>query len=47
MAHHQGMTIIAIANTLPGDEMRAHFHRQPMIRASELLLQERSPTTSS
>ncbi len=43
MAHHQGMTIIAIANTLLGGEMRARFHREPMIRASELLLQERSP----
>ncbi|MCB4770469.1 glycosyl transferase [Ancylobacter sp. Lp-2] len=43
MAHHQGMTIIAIANTLLGGEIRARFHREPMIRASELLLQERSP----
>lgn len=43
MAHHQGMTIVAIANTLLGGEMRARFHREPMIRASELLLQERSP----
>ncbi|WP_029349199.1 glucoamylase family protein [Bosea sp. 117] len=43
MAHHQGMTIVAIANTLLGGEMRDRFHREPMIRASELLLQERSP----
>lgn len=43
MAHHQGMTIVAIANTLRGGEMRARFHREPMIQASELLLQERSP----
>ncbi|WGD29118.1 glucoamylase family protein [Ancylobacter sp. WKF20] len=43
MAHHQGMTIVAIANTLMQGEMRARFHREPMIRASELLLQERSP----
>lgn len=43
MAHHQGMTIVAIANTLLGGEMRARFHREPMIRASELLLQERTP----
>ena len=43
MAHHQGMTIVAIANTLLGGEMRARFHREPIIRASELLLQERSP----
>ncbi|WP_428030155.1 GH36-type glycosyl hydrolase domain-containing protein [Ancylobacter sp.] len=43
MAHHQGMTIVAIANTLMHGEMRSRFHREPMIRASELLLQERSP----
>jgi cyclic beta-1,2-glucan synthetase len=43
MAHHQGMTIVAIANTLREGEMRARFHREPMIQASELLLQERTP----
>ena len=43
MAHHQGMTIVALANTLHDGEMRARFHREPMIRASELLLQERMP----
>lgn len=43
MAHHQGMTIVAIANTLCNGEMRARFHREPMIQASELLLQERIP----
>ncbi|MBT2771539.1 glycosyl transferase [Halomonas sp. ISL-60] len=43
MAHHQGMTIAAIANTLNYGQMRARFHREPMIQASELLLQERVP----
>ena len=43
MAHHQGMTIVAIANTLLDGCMRARFHREPMIQASELLLQERMP----
>ncbi|HEY3596248.1 MAG TPA: glucoamylase family protein [Paraburkholderia sp.] len=43
MAHHQGMTIVAIANTLLDAQMRARFHREPMIQASELLLQERMP----
>jgi len=43
MAHHQGMTIVAIANTLNHGQMRARFHREPMIQASELLLQERVP----
>jgi cyclic beta-1,2-glucan synthetase len=43
MAHHQGMTIVAIANTLLEGRMRARFHREPIIQASELLLQERMP----
>ena len=43
MAHHQGMTIVAIANTLHDGSMRTRFHREPMIVASELLLQERMP----
>ena len=43
MAHHQGMSIIAIANTLHDGQMRARFHREPMIQACELLLQERMP----
>ena len=43
MAHHQGMTVVAIANTVQGGRMRARFHREPMIQACELLLQERMP----
>ena len=43
MAHHQGMTIVAIANTFGDGRMRERFHREPMIRAAELLLQERTP----
>ncbi|PLP98020.1 GH36-type glycosyl hydrolase domain-containing protein [Cupriavidus pauculus] len=43
MAHHQGMTIVAIANALHNGRMRERFHREPMIQACELLLQERMP----
>ncbi|GAB2927722.1 GH36-type glycosyl hydrolase domain-containing protein [Rheinheimera gaetbuli] len=43
MAHHQGMTLIAILNTLQDGLMRTRFHREPMISACELLLQERIP----
>jgi cyclic beta-1,2-glucan synthetase len=43
MAHHQGMTIVSIANALHRGEMRERFHREPMIQACELLLQERVP----
>ncbi|HXE48565.1 MAG TPA: glucoamylase family protein, partial [Ramlibacter sp.] len=43
MAHHQGMTIVSIANALHEGRMRDRFHREPMIQACELLLQERMP----
>ena len=43
MAHHQGMTVTAIADTLLDGLMRRRFHAEPMIQATELLLQERAP----
>jgi cyclic beta-1,2-glucan synthetase len=43
MAHHQGMTIVAIDNALNDGVMRRRFHSVPIISASELLLQERIP----
>src|SRR5271166_2651026 len=43
MAHHQGMTIVAIANALLDGAMRARFHAEPMVQATELLLQEGTP----
>ena len=43
MAHHQGMSLVAIANTLRGGSMRTRFHANPIVQATELLLQERPP----
>ena len=43
MAHHQGMTIVAVADAVLGGLMRARFHAEPIIQATELLLQERAP----
>ncbi len=43
MAHHQGMTIVAIADALLDGRMRARFHAEPIVQATELLLQERTP----
>ena len=43
MAHHQGMSLVAIANTLGGGAMRSRFHANPIVQATELLLQERPP----
>ena len=41
MAHHQGMSLVALANVAFNGVMRRRFHRQPLVRAAELLLQER------
>ncbi|HEY5471735.1 MAG TPA: glucoamylase family protein, partial [Candidatus Limnocylindrales bacterium] len=43
MAHHQGMTITAIADALLDGVMRNRFHAEPIVQATELLLQERVP----
>ena len=43
MAHHQGMTLVSVANVLYDGIMRTYFHAEPMVRATELLLQERTP----
>ncbi|MEO7795007.1 MAG: glucoamylase family protein, partial [Thermoanaerobaculia bacterium] len=43
MAHHQGMTLLALANVLLGDRMVDRFHADPRVQATELLLQERIP----
>ena len=43
MAHHQGMSLVAIANVLHAGTMRRRFHAEPCMQATELLLQERTP----
>jgi cyclic beta-1,2-glucan synthetase len=43
MAHHQGMTLVALANALLDQRMVERFHADPRVRATELLLQERVP----
>ena len=43
MAHHQGMSIVSLANTLLQGKMRARFHIEPCVQAAEFLLQERTP----
>ncbi|MBZ5645100.1 MAG: phosphorylase [Acidobacteriia bacterium] len=42
-AHHQGMLLVSIANLTNDGAMRARFHAEPMVQATELLLQERTP----
>jgi cyclic beta-1,2-glucan synthetase len=43
MAHHQGMTLVALVNALHDGIMRARFHAEPIVQATDLLLQERAP----
>jgi cyclic beta-1,2-glucan synthetase len=43
MAHHQGMTIVAIGNALLEGRMQARFHAEPMVQATELILEEGMP----
>ena len=43
MAHHQGMSLVALANTVYDGIMRHRFHRDPLVKTIELLLQERAP----
>ena len=42
-AHHQGMSLVALANVICDDRFVARFHADPRVQATELLLQERVP----
>ncbi len=43
MAHHHGMSLLAMANLLHGEAIQRWFNAHPLARAAELLLQERVP----
>lgn len=43
MAHHQGMSLLAMAQLLLNHPMQRRFMSQPMVQATALLLQERIP----
>ncbi|HUE81414.1 MAG TPA: glucoamylase family protein [Pyrinomonadaceae bacterium] len=43
MAHHQGMSLVALDNVLNNGRMEQRFHSDPIVQATELLLQERIP----
>ena len=45
MAHHQGMSLLALDNTLHRNVMQRRFHADPRIRAIESVLFERIPLT--
>ena len=41
MAHHQGMSLLALTNLLERNAFQRWFHAHPRVRAAELLLHER------
>src|SRR5690349_4601365 len=43
MAHHQGMSLVSLANLLQDNLGAKRFHSDPAVQATELLLQERIP----
>lgn len=47
MAHHQGMTVLSLAYVLLKKPMQRRFLADPMLRAADLLLQERVPKATS
>jgi cyclic beta-1,2-glucan synthetase len=47
MAHHQGMSLLAMTNALLNNQVQRWFHTEPMVQANELLLEEKVPIRSS
>ena len=47
MAHHQGMSLLALVNRLRDDPMPRRFLACPLLKAADLLLQERVPQTAA
>jgi hypothetical protein len=47
MAHHQGMSLLSLAYLLLDRPMQRRFLADPMLRAAELLLQERVPKAAA
>jgi cellobiose phosphorylase len=43
MAHHQGMSLCALDNCLNAEALQRRFHKEPIVLAAELLLQEKLP----
>jgi hypothetical protein len=41
MAHHQGMSLTALCNVFHNSAFQRWFHAEPLVQASELILQER------
>ena len=46
MAHHEGMSLMAVVNLLYDNVFQTYFHADPHVKATELLLHERVPATA-
>ena len=47
MVHHQGMSLLALVNLLRDSPMQRRFMACPLLKAADLLLQERVPNTAA
>ncbi len=47
LAHHQGMSLVALVNLLRDNPMQRRFMACPLLKAADLLLQERLPKTAA
>lgn len=47
MAHHEAMSLLSLCNVLLVNKMQDRFHADPMVLATELLLQERLPALAA
>jgi len=47
MSHHQGMSLLALAYVLRDRPMQRRFMASPLLKAADLLLQERIPKTAA
>jgi hypothetical protein len=43
LAHHQGMSLMAVANLLAEGSSQRRFHEEPLVAATERLLHEKAP----
>ncbi|MEJ2007660.1 MAG: glucoamylase family protein [Acidobacteriota bacterium] len=46
MAHHQGMSLLAVCNLLTQSSLQRWFHQEPRVMATELLLHEKVPSAA-
>jgi cyclic beta-1,2-glucan glucanotransferase len=45
LAHHQGMSLMAVANVLCNSSTQRRFHAEPLVSSTERLLHEKAPRT--